>query len=50
MKQVAKIVVGGVCLIVGVIVIVDVWHYWALPVGGALLGFSYAWLWYKGGK
>lgn len=50
MKQTAKIVLGGVCLIVGVIVIVDWWSYWAYGVGGVLIGFSYGWLWYKGGK
>lgn len=45
LKQIGKIVLGGVCLIVGVVVIVDVWYMWAVALGGTLIGFSYVWLW-----
>jgi len=45
LKRLGKIVLGGVCLIVGVVVIVDVWYMWAIALGGALIGFSYVWLW-----
>lgn len=48
--KVAKMVLGGVCLIVGVVVLVDWWSYWAYGVGGVLIGFSYVWLWLHCGK
>jgi len=47
-KEVAKAILGAACMTTGVIVVVDVWHYWGLVVGGTLVAFSYVWLWYRG--